>query len=404
MTFLSQLLESRSLNRPTTPITQDGLASILSGPASITGKSVTPSTALQLSAVYACVRVISETIASLPLLTYRRLERGKERAPNHPLYTMLHSLPNPEMTSVELRDAIQGHVLLWGNGYCEVVRDNAGRVRQLWPLRPDRVRLIRNARNDLIYELTLPDNQVRHLSARRVLHIKGLSFEGLLGYDPVKLGRESMGMAMAAEEYGGRFFSNDGSPGGVLEHPGNISTDAANRLRNSWYETHGGLNRKHRVAILEEGIKWHQVGIAPDNAQFLETRKYQTIEIVRLFRVPPHKIQELDRATWGNIEHQAIEFVTDTIWPWTVRWEQAISRTLLSESERESYFVEHLLQGLLRGDIKTRYQAYAIARQNGWLNANEIRELENMNPYDGGDEYLVNAALQDVGEVEGDES
>jgi HK97 family phage portal protein len=398
--YLTRLFEKRSDGRPTTKITQETLLELLGGSKSVTGKSVNPSTAMQISAVYACVRVISETIATLPLITYRRLERGKVRAPEHSLYPILHDIPNPEMTSVELREAIQGHVLLWGNGYCEVLRDGAGRVKEIWPLRPDRMQLVRNSRNELIYVFTLSSGEPRRLRADRVLHIRGLTFEGLMGYDPLKIGKETMGMAMAAEEYGGRFYSNDARPGGVLEHPGQISEDASKRLIKSWNSMHSGLDNAHRVALLEEGLKWHQVGISPENAQFLETRKFQTNEILRFFRMQPHKVGELDRATWGNIEHQAIEHVTDTLRPWLVRWEKAILKTLFTEEERKVYFSEFLIDGLLRGDIKTRYSAYAIARQNGWMNANEIRELENMNPYDGGDEYLVNAAMKEASEVE----
>jgi HK97 family phage portal protein len=301
-----------------------------------------------------------------------------------------------------------GHVLLWGNAYAEVVRDGAGRVRELWPLRPDRTFPVRNSRNQLVYETSLENDKPRRLAAYRVLHIRGLSFDGLVGYSVISLGREALGMAMAGEEYGGRFFANDSRPGGYLEHPGNLSEEAQDRLRTQFETAHRGLGNAHRLAVLEEGMKWQQVGIPPKDAQFLEFRKFQTSEILRLFRMQPHKVGELDRATWGNIEHQAIEHVTDTIMPWLVRWEKAIQRTLLTESERQNYFVEYLVDGLLRGDYKTRQEGLAIQRQNGVINADEWRGLENMNPIEDGSGkvYLVNgnmlpsnrAGQQDEGE------
>ena len=390
MTILDRLLESRTIERINSPISFANLSSILGGTASVTGKIVNPSTALQLTAVYACIRLLSETFASLPAILYRRLERGKERAIDHPLYFVLHNIANKEMTSVEFRSTMMAHVLLWGHAYAEIVRNAAGEVKSLWPITPNRVTPYRNSRNELVYKVNLPDNEVAHLSADRVLHISAM-----LGLSPIAQAREALGMTMAAEEYGARFFSNDSRPGGVLEHPGHLSKEAAQRLRESFESYNAGLANKHRVAVLEEGLKWQQIGLAPEDSQFLETRKFQIGEIARLYGVPPHMIGDTEKSTsWGTgIEQQNIGFITYSLRSWIVRWEQEVNKTLITKDERKFYFVEFLVDGLLRGDIKTRYQAYAVARQNGWMNGNEIRELENMNPVDGLDEYLVNGNM-----------
>lgn len=393
MSILSRLIELRatkggssSLNEP-----QDWLLTALGAQRTVTGKTVSETSALSTVAVYACVTVLASTVATLPLPVYRRLAGGgKERAPEHRLYGLLHDAPNPEMSAVEFREALMGHLALWGNAYAEIERDRAGRPLYLWPLRPDYMAIKRDGNSALLYEYTV-GGSVYGLSADRVLHIRGLSNDGIAGYGPISLAREAIGMAGAVEEYGARFFGNDSSPGGILVHPGKLSKPAKDNLKAGWEMAHSGLANKHRVAVLEEGVKWEAVGIPPADSQFLETRKFQATEICRLFRIPPHMIGDLDRATFSNIEHQSLEFVIHTIRPWTVRWEQAIQRALFAPQERSTYFAEHVIDGLLRGDIQSRYQAYAIGRANGWLSADDIRELENMNPLpdDQGKIYLV---------------
>ena len=323
---------------------------------------VSPSTALQVTAVFACVRILAETVAGLPLHVYRRLENGgKARAPDHYLYSLLHYLPNPEMTSFEFREVMMGHVCTWGNAYAEIEFDRAGRVRALWPLRPDRMTVKRvNGRLQYIYKLSKPDSQGRTeitLRDEQVFHVHGLGSDGIVGYSPIHLARQAVGLALAAEEFGARFFGNDARPGVVLEHPGQLGDEAHKRLRESWESRHGGLDKSHRVAILEEGLKVHEIGLPPEDAQFLQTRKFQVSEIARMFRIPPHMIADLERATFSNIEHQSLEFVIHTIRPWLVRWEQEIYRSLLTPQERKTYFAEFLVDGLLRGDIKSRYGA-----------------------------------------------
>lgn len=342
--------------------------------------------------VYACVRILSETIASLPLLLYRRLPTGgKERTTNHELARLLHDQPNPDMSAFELREALVGHLCLWGNAYAEIQRDKRGRIEAIWPLRPDKMRVIRTPEIGLVYVYTLPDGTPKPFPGRQIWHIRGMSSNGVTGYSPIDLAAQSIGLYKQTETYGAKFFANDSRPGGVLQTSKALTPEAAERLKEGWDAAHRGSSNAWRVAVLEEGMSWQQVGIPPQNAQFLETRKFQITEIARLFRVPPHMLADLERATFSNIEHQAIEFVTHTIRPWLVRIEQSIMRALIAEDEQDTVFAEHLIDGLLRGDIASRYAAYSTGRQGGWLSVDEIREKENMNPLpDGaGQEYLT---------------
>jgi len=353
------------------------------------GVNVNEQIAMTYTAVWACVRILAESVASLPLVVYRRLPNGgKERAPDHRLYGLLHDLPNSENTSVELREMLQAHLALWGNAYCEKEFDQAGRVVALWPLRPDLVRVERVA-GELVYEINMPSGGRQILPAERVMHIRGLTHDGMIGYSPICQAREAIALGLATQQFGSAFFGNGARPGGVLEHPGALSDKARKNLLESWENMHSGLQNAQRVAILEEGMKYAPIGIPPEEAQFLETRKFQVTEIARIFRIPPHMLADLDRATFSNIEHQSLEFVVHTLRPWLVRWEQAINRDLFLPEERKTYFAEHLIDGLLRGDIQSRYQAYATGRQQGFLSANDIRAMENMNPIDNGDIYLV---------------
>lgn len=354
-----------------------------------TGLRVDETGALSYAAVFACVRILAESVASLPLVMFERTPEGKQRAPQHPLYTLLHDLPNPEMTSLHLRETLMGHLALWGNAYANIVWSRGGQVLELWPLRPDRMRVAREDGQLRYYYRVNPGDAERTIPARDVLHVAAFSQDGTVGLSPLSLFREAVGLGLAAQEFGARFFGNDARPGAVLQHPGALSDEAFKRLQQSWESRHQGLDKSHRVAILEEGMTINEIGIPPEDAQFLETRKFQVTEIARVYRVPPHMLADLDRATFSNIEHQSLEFVMHTLRPWLVRWEQALSRDLLTPAERVRYFPEFVVDGLLRGDIQSRYQAYAVGRQNGWLSANDIRDLENMNRVEGGDVYLV---------------
>ena len=362
------------------------------------GVHVTEEGALNYAAVYACVRVLAETLASVPLKTFERLERGKEPATGHSLYRLLHDRPNPLMTSVTLRETLMGHLCLWGNAYAEIELTEGGQVAALWPLRPDKMEKIEAAGEGLLYHYRLPGGQLAVLPGWRVLHVLGLSPDGVMGYSPIALMRQGIGLGIATETFGSTFFGNGARPGGILVHPGVLPDEAYERLYESWYGKFGGLGNSNRIAILEEGVTYTSIGVPPEDAQFLETRKFQRSEVAGWFRVPPHMIGDLERATFSNIEHQAIEFVKYTMLPWFSRWEQALDAKLLSEGERERYFTRFVVDGLMRGDTTSRYQAYAIGRQNGWLSANDIRELEEMNPIEGGDVYLVPLNMVDAGE------
>lgn len=371
------------------------LTGIFGGTKTTSGVSINEENAMSITGVYAAQKVIAETVASLPLITYRRLEgAGKERAPNHYLYELLHDRPNAEMTAFTFRELLQHHLLSWGNAFAEKQFNGAGQVVGLWPLDPSATIVERNSQTkELEYFTRTPDGKTHKLQRWQVFHIPGMG-DGLVGKSPIRIHREAIGLAKATEEFGARFFGDGANHKGIVEYPGRLDDEAYNRFKESIQEAHSGLSNSHRLMILEEGLKFHQTTIPPEDAQFLETRKFQISEIARIYRVPPHKIADLERSTNNNIEHQSIEFVVDTIRPWLVRWEQAIKMHLIPDS-RKDLFAEFLVDGLLRGDIKSRYEAYAIARQNGWLNADEIRSMENQNPQpDGqGQVYLVNGNM-----------
>lgn len=347
---------------------------------SYSGAVVNERTALTYSAFWACVRVITKPIAALPLHLYERQDEGsRQRATGHPLYKLLHDRPNPEMTALTFRDVLTAHLLTWGNGYAEIEYGAAGYPVALWPLPPSRVTPERDEKTGrLQYRIMLPDGTERILRKEKIFHLVGPGFDGTRGYSVVRMFRESIGMGLSVQEYGARFFGSGAKPGGVLEHPGRLKDPE--RLRAQWEELHSGLSNQHRIAILEEGMKYQQIGIPPDDAQFLETRGFQRQEMAAIFQVPPHKIGDLERATFSNIEQQGLEFYTDTLLYWLSLWEQTINWKLIPEFEQDKYFANFLVDGLLRGDQESRYNAYAVARQWGWLSANDIRRLENMNP------------------------
>ncbi len=361
---------------------------------SAAGKSVTPRSALQISTVYACVRVIAETVASLPLHVYHYTDKGSEKALEHPLYHVLHDEPNNEMTSFVLREAMLTHLLLWGNSYCQIVRNGRGHVLGLYPLLPDQMTVDRDSSGKLTYDYTTRDSKVVRLRPEDVLHIPGLGFDGVMGYSPIALEKNAIGLGIAAEEYGSKFFSNGATPAGVLTHPNTVKNPSA--LRESWNAAYGGSSNSNRVAILEEGLKFEQISMPNNEAQFLETRKFQVSEICRIYRVPPHLVGDLEHATFSNIEHQSISFAMHTIRPWLVRIEQAMNRALFPEKEKGGFYVRFNIDGMMRGAYKERMEGYAIARQNGWMSANDIRELENQNPIpdeEGGNSYLCNGNM-----------
>jgi len=376
---------------------------------STSGKNVNERTAMQTTAVYSCVRILSEAIASLPVHLYRYTDTGKERVYGHPLYRLLHDEPNPEMTSFVFRETLMSHLLIWGNAYAQIIRDGAGRVLGLYPLLPDKVEVDRDGNGELYYiynrysdeNPNFADYGRVYLPQEDVLHIPGLGFDGLVGYSPIAMAKNAVGMTLACEEYGAGFFENGATPGGVLEHPGVLKDPA--KVRESWHAVYGGSKNAGKVAVLEEGMKYQQIGIPPEEAQFLETRKFQVNEIARLYRIPPHMVGDLDKSSFSNIEQQSLEFVKYTLDPWVIRWEQSLQKALLLPQEKKEYFLKLNVDGLLRGDYQSRMNGYSIGRQNGWLSTNDIREMENMNPIpaeEGGDLYLINGnmtKLKDAG-------
>ena len=374
------------------------------------GKPVNERTAMQTTAVYACVRILAEAVASLPLHVYEYQDDvGKKLVHDHPLYYLLHDEPNPEMTSFVFRETLMSHLLIWGNAYAQIIRDGAGRVLGLYPLLPDKMDVQRDDRGNIcyVYSRNSDENPMFkeygdiRLKAEDVLHIPGLGFDGLIGYSPIAMAKNAVGMTLACEEYGASFFANGANPGGVLEHPGVLKDPS--KVRESWNSVYRGVNNAHKIAVLEEGMKYQQIGIPPEEAQFLETRKFQINEIARLYRIPPHMVGDLDKSSFSNIEQQSLEFVKYTLDPWVIRWEQSLQRSLLLPGEKGKYFIKLNVDGLLRGDYQSRMNGYAVGRQNGWFSANDIREMENMNPIpdeQGGNLYLINGAmtkLEDAG-------
>lgn len=366
------------------------------GEASAAGVHVSADTALEYGPFFAALRVLAEDVGSLPLHLYERLEQGKRRAPEHPLYPVLHDAANPMMTAMQLRETLQAHAVSWGDGIAELVWRN-GQVVEAWPLRPDRltIEVVPSGRAGRVRIRYRYDDDANGIHATllpdQVLHVAGLGFDGIRGYSIVSVARNAIGLGIATERYGSHFFRNGSRPSGVLSHPKVVSPEARKRMKADWESLHRGLDNAQRIAILEEGVSFDAIGVPPEDAQFLETRKFQVSELVRFTRVPAHKLGDLERATFSNIEHQSLDYVQSALRPWLVRWEQAIRLRALNSEERRQYFAEHLIDGFLRGDAKTRADALAVRRNWGTLNADEWREIENENPLpDGqGQTYLV---------------
>ena len=398
MGILSGLFHSR--DKPTNATSGSSYRFFLGG--STSGKTVTERSAMQITAVYSCVRILAEAIAGLPLHLYTYKEDGgKEKAIGHPLYLLLHDEPNPEMSSFVFRETLMTHLLLWGNAYAQIIRNGKGEVVALYPLMPNRMTVDRDSSGQLFYSYQMNNSDAPTmktgsviLKSSDVLHIPGLGFDGLVGYSPIAMAKNAIGLAIATEEYGAKFFANGATPGGLLEYPGTVKDP--DRVRESWNKGFSGSQNAGKVAILEEGMKYTPISIAPEQAQFLETRKFQINEIARIFRVPPHMVGDLEKSSFSNIEQQSLEFVKYTLDPWVVRWEQSLSRALFTPEEKKKYFFKFNVEGLLRGDYQSRMNGYATARQNGWMSANDIRELENLDRIpaeEGGDLYLINGNM-----------
>jgi HK97 family phage portal protein len=361
------------------------LADALCGAPGTSGERVTETTALSLSVVWACVRVISEDIGSLPWMTYRREGEGREKASDHELYPLLHVRPNVEMSAFTLKETLLCHTLLWGNGYAEILRNRGDRVVGLYPLRPDMTKPVRKG-GVLKYEVrSETGGPPAYLDSADVFHVKGLSGNGVEGYPVTRMARDSMGAAMAAEKYAGSFFGNGVTPGGMLEHPGKLGPEAQKRLRQSVEASHKGASKAHRLMILEEGMKFNRWTIPPDEAQFLETRQFHIPEVCRWFRVQPHKVADLSRATFSNIEESNLDHVSGTLRPWAIKLEQEANYKLVRPAEQGDVYTELSLDAFLRGNALGRAQSNEIKFRNGILNADEWRAQDNMNALPNGE-------------------
>lgn len=388
MTFLQQLLgQTSSLSEKEERMWNDVYALTTNS-----GVRVSADNALKISAAWACCRLISETVAMLPHIVYKRLDNGgKERATAHPLYGLLHNQPNNLQTSFEFTDMMQMHALLRGSGYAKIISGPRGPVDRLIPIHPDRVLLTEQIAEDRIrYKISGTDGSVQTYLDDEIFRLPGLSLDGVNSVSVITYARESMGLSLAAEKFAAKLFGNFSRPAGFLKHPGHLSPEAQEKLRNQSEQMTGGENL-HRIGVLEEGMEFQPVTFTPEDSQMLQTREFQAEDICRWFRVPPHMVGLTSKATsWGSgIQELSQGFVTYVLMPWLVRWQQVISKDLILASE--TYFVEFLTEALLRGDIAKRYSAYAIGRNGGWLATNEIRKAENMNPIEGGDDDYLTA-------------
>ncbi len=364
------------------------------------GVDVDQATALTFTAVYAAIRLLSESLASLPLFVYERLQpRGKRRAVEHPLYRLLHANPNPDMSSFTLRETMMGHILTWGNSYAEIVRQTPeGYPVALRPLNPQRMAVERNERSEVEYHFQHPRKGLLKAPASQILHVAGLGYDGLKGYSPITLAREAVGLGIAAEQFGAGFFGRGARPSGVIEFPGEMTPELKKSLREEWERLHAsGPGTSHRTAVLEQGLTWKQLSMPNDDAQFLQTRQFQIDEVARIFNMPVHLLRKMvDSSVRANIEQESLDFVIYSLRPWLVRWEQEIQRQLFRAIDRD-YFAEFQVAGLLRGDFKSRMEGYAKGKQNGIYSTNDIRELENMNPTgEAGDVYTIQVNMQNA--------
>lgn len=395
-------LARRSAKYAGIPLRDPALVALFGDQPSEAGVDVTEMTALNCSAVWAAVNVISQTVASLPVLTYRLDgDTGRLYDYEHPVHRLMQDEPNPEMTPMQFFETLQAHALTWGNGYAEIEWDGSMPVA-LWPITPDRVIPMRedDAARTLYYEV-LDDNhsEPRRMKPGDVLHVPGLSFDGNKGYSVVRQARECLGLCLATERYGASFFGRGSMPGGVLKHPGELKEPAKKNLRESWSMLHQGPANAHRVAILDEGMTWEAVGLPPEDSQFLQTRLFQISEVARWFNIPPHLLRDLTHATFSNIEHQGLDFLIYTLRPWLVRWQQEIRRKLFALPERRTYRVDHKVSDILKADTVARYNAYKVGRDGGWLTLNDILRAEDMDTIDGveGDQRLMPANMLVMG-------
>lgn len=363
----------------------DGWAGIFNS-ATYSGVTVTPKGALGNTPVLRAITILSETIAQLPLHVIDESQNKKKKALQHPLFRVLYLEPNSLMSSFEFRQLMMTCVCLYGNFFAEIEFNNAGDVVALYPWKNDKVILFKAEDNTLWYSYRTdsPNSKEILIPSRRVLHIKSFSDNGLWGKSPIQIAREAVALSQAAEAYGAKFFGSGGKPTGVFSTDSKLKGDTIDRLQEQWKKRMGDSSST-KTLFLEEGLKYQPISLSPEDSQFIETRKFQISEIARMFGVPPHMLFDLERATFSNIEHQSIEFVTFSILPWIKRIEQEMTRKLLTVKEQSRYLIQFNVSGLLRGDTKSRFESYAIGKNAGFLTTNDIRKLEDMDPKEGGD-------------------
>jgi len=364
----------------------------LAGSQSASGEVVTERTALYSSAVYNAISLISGTIAALPCHLMQGKMGKKTIVEENPLYRVMHDQWNPYLTAMAGRECLMAHILAWGNGYAEIVRDTLGYVRELWPITPDRVRVFMHG-SDLFYEIQV-DREKIILPRNRVLHVPGLGYDGFMGYSVVAMARKSFGLTMALETFGSNYFGQGTHPGVIVTHPGKLSAQASSNLQASLATDFGGLGKTHKLLLLEEGLKMEKISIPPDDSQFLESRQFQIPEVARWFNLPPHKLKDLTRSSFSNIEQEQQSFYTDSILPWLVRLEQNYNMQLLDRYDKSlsgygRLYFKHSVEGLLRGDSASRAALYTAMFNVGSLSPNDIRGYEDKDPIPGGDEYFV---------------
>lgn len=387
--FLKRLFrtETRSLENPATPISFD----FLTATPTDSGVVVTERTALNIAAVYQAVNVLANDVSKLPLFLYRRLlDGGRERDKAHPTSFLLRHKPNQYLTSVIFKKTLMQHALLWGNGYAAIFRDGAARPIELIILDPSRTYPVWNSKGELRYITTI-NNERRTLFPEDVFHLRGLAFDGIKGYSPVELARNSLALGVAAEKFGNKFFSNGAVATGVLSHPGVLKGQAAENLREEFEEKHRGLGQTLRTIVLQEGVKFQQLTIPNEAAQFLQTREFQKAEVASWFNLPPHKVGAGDRTSYASLEQENQSYLDASLDPWLIAFEEECWDKLLTEEEkhRDTHFVEFLRDALLRTDLPTRYESYATGIQWGILSPNEARRLENKPPRGPeGDEFV----------------
>lgn len=373
------------------------IVSALGGGLSEAGVTVNHRTVLTLTAVWRAVNVISGTIASLPLQVYKKGTDGsRQLLPDHPVQKVVNR-PNGIMTDYIFRETLQASLLLHGDAFAVIIRDQGRPVGLLPVLKPD-VYVFQNDQR-LSYKVRLND-VIFTVDSKDMVHVPGLGFDGIQGYSPISIMAESMGVALAAQRFGARFFGRGANMSGVVEVPGVMKDDVYDRFKTSWDDTYSGICNSFKTAILEGGSKFNRIGIPPEEAQFIQTRQFQVAEVARMFGVQPHMLMDLERSTNNNIEHQGMEFVSFTLMPWVARWEAELNRKLFSNLEKADHYLEYNLTALLRGDAKSRSEYYRGLFAIGAMSPNEIRRLENQSAYEGGDQYFAQAGYMPINALE----